>query len=214
MKNSHKIIFFFFLVLSLATTSCANKQVNNPPSSIPSANLQGFNDYPKDVQNLIEPALKLARQNLNYQFGSADPKNGGMDCSGTIYYLLRSLGQKDVPRQSDQIYFWVKKRGKFHPVKSRTFGSKEFQQLKPGDLLFWTGTYPVKRKSPISHVMLYLGKNKQGKPLMFGASNGSYKNKQIWGVSVFDFYLPSARSKSRFIGYSCTPGVTCKTNRS
>lgn len=211
MKNSHRIIFFLFFVLSLATTSCASKKTINPPSSIPTTNLQGFNEYPKDVQNLITRALNLTKQNLDYKFGSADPKNGGMDCSGTIYYLLQSLDQKDVPRQSDQIYFWVKKRGKFHPVKSRTFSSKEFQQLKPGDLLFWTGTYPVKRKSPISHVMLYLGKNKQGKHLMFGASNGrTYKNKQIWGVSVFDFNLPSAKSKSRFIGYSCIPGVTCK----
>src|SRR5690606_27852789 len=170
------------------------------------AGLQGFFDYPKDVQNVITRALNLTKQNLDYKFGSADPKNGGMYCSGIIYYLLQALGQKDAPRQSDQIYFWVKKRGKFYPVKSRTFNSKEFQQLKPGDLLFWTGTYPVKRKSPISHVMLYLGKNKQGKHLMFGASNGrTYKNKQIWGVSVFDFNLPSAKSKSRFIGYSCIP---------
>lgn len=210
MNNSRKIIFFFFFALSLATTSCASKKITSSPSSIPTANLQGFTTYPNDVQILISRAMELAKQKLTYQYGSANPKNGGMDCSGTIYYLLQSYNQKDVPRQSDQIYDWVKKRGKFYPVKSKTFDSKEFAHLKPGDLLFWTGTYPVKRKSPISHVMLYLGKNKQGKPLMFGASNGrTYKNKQIWGVSVFDFKLPPAKSKSRFIGYSCIPDINC-----
>lgn len=210
MVAIHKIIFFFFFAATLVTTSCASKTSIHAPVTIPTSNLKGFNHYPDNVQTLITNALALTKRKLTYQFGSADPENGGMDCSGTIYYLLQAYKQ-NVPRQSDQIHSWVKKRGKYHSVKSRTFNSNEFNHLKPGDLLFWTGTYPVKRKSPISHVMLYLGKNKEGKRLMFGASNGpTYKDKPVWGVSVFDFKLPSARSKSRFVGYGCIPNINCR----
>ncbi len=50
--------------------------------------------------------------------------------------------------------------------------SSDFSHLRPDDLLFWSGTYQVKRIPPITHVMLFLGKNKQNRLLMFGSSNG------------------------------------------
>ncbi|NNM58873.1 MAG: hypothetical protein HKM04_03575 [Legionellales bacterium] len=60
-------------------------------------------------------------------------------------------------------------------------------------------------------MMLYLGKNLAGKSLMFGASDGrTYEGIQRWGVSVFDFTLPSSSSKSHFLGFSCIPTLTCK----
>ena len=37
------------------------------------------------VKKLIESSLDLARQNLTYSYGSSDPANGGLDCSGFIY---------------------------------------------------------------------------------------------------------------------------------
>jgi len=40
-------------------------------------------------------------------------------------------------------------------------------------LMFWTGTYETGRDIPVSHVMLYLGREKgSGKRIMFGASDG------------------------------------------
>ena len=70
----------------------------------------------------------------------------------------------------------------------------EFKELLPGDLMFWTGTYETGRDIPISHVMLYLGREKgRGKRIMFGASDGrSYNGIQRWGVSVFDFKMPQS----------------------
>ena len=86
----------------------------------------------------------------------------------------------------------------------------EFKRLQPGDLLFWEGTYAVKHVPPITHVMLYLGKNHQGQALMVGASDGrTYQGKPMCGVSVFDFKLPRPGSRSRFVAYSCIPGLTC-----
>jgi hypothetical protein len=58
--------------------------------------------------------------------------------------------------------------------------------------------------------MLYLGKNKKGERLMFGASDGrTYQGKKMWGVSVFDFNLPDGKGPQRFVGYGCVPGLTC-----
>ncbi len=90
------------------------------------------------------------------------------------------------------------------------FNSPEFSKLKPGDLLFWSGTYIIHRDQPITHVMLYLGKNKKGERLMFGASDGrTYQGKKMWGVSVFDFKLPDGKGPQRFVGYGCIPDLTC-----
>jgi cell wall-associated NlpC family hydrolase len=133
-----------------------------------------------------------------------------MDCSGTIYYLLSQQGLSDVPRASDELYNWVEKNGKLYKVSRNDFNSAEFSNLKPGDLLFWSGTYATNRSSSISHVMMYLGKNNKGERLMFGASDGrTYQGKKMWGVSVFDFKLPDGKGSSRFIGYGCIPALTC-----
>jgi cell wall-associated NlpC family hydrolase len=116
----------------------------------------------------------------------------------------------DVPRASSEMYQWVRKKGKWHAAKSDDFNALEFSHLNPGDLLFWTGTYSTKHEGSVSHVMIYLGKDKTGKPLMFGSSDGrTYDGKPMWGVSLFDFKLPKPGSHAHFIGYSCIPNLTC-----
>ena len=58
------------------------------PASLDSKDLEGFSENPTAVSALLEQCLALTKQNLGYKFGSADPAQGGMDCSGTIYYVL------------------------------------------------------------------------------------------------------------------------------
>ena len=90
--------------------------------------------------------------------------------------------------------------------------------MKPGDLLFWTGTYSIERDPPITHTMIYLGKEKKsGKPIMVGASDGrTYEGEQQFGVSVFDFKTaPSKKATDsgnhpRFVGYARIPGLGAK----
>lgn len=198
MRTIYKLLF---PLVALVMTSCAYKNINNEQLNSTSS-LHAFENNPKNVKELISQALTLSKRKLNYHFGSADPeKSGGLDCSGTMYYLLHD--QINIPRQSDQIYSWAKRHGKFYSVKSRRLASKDFTHLKAGDLLFWTGTYKVRRRSQVTHVMLYLGKNKEGKHLMFGAEN------RRGGVNVFEFTLPRSKSRSRFIGYSCIPRFSC-----
>lgn len=180
------------------------------PGSLLVTELEGFSQNSVAVRQLLTAALDLSGKGLVYKMGSAKPENGGMDCSGTMYYLLRSVGLAEVPRQSDEQYRWAWQAGLFvavNGVETRTF---EYARLRPGCLLFWTGTYDVgKRNPPISHVMLYLGKRAtDGKELMFGASDGRLSDgKPSWGVGVFDFRLPTAKGTSRFIGYAPIPGL-------
>ncbi len=109
--------------------------------------LPNFDSYPRNVKKLIAAALEISEQKLAYKFGSMDPDNKGMDCSGTISYLLKQAQIRDVPRQADEIYQWAYENGEFSAVNSHRFGTFEFSKLKPGDLLFWSGTYPVQTRS-------------------------------------------------------------------
>ena len=103
--------------------------------------IDDFDENPEPVRKLLGDALELTKRNLDYSYGSADPSNGGMDCSGFIYYVLRENGVNDVPRDASEQYVWVRKAGNFRAVLSRELDSFELDELKPGDLLFWIGTY-------------------------------------------------------------------------
>lgn len=164
---------------------------------------------------MIDIALELTTRDLDYKYGSADPSSGGMDCSGFVFYVLNQAGLHDVPRDSSQQYVWLRKAGTFRAVNSRHDDTFELEELKPGDLLFWTGTYSIERDPPITHAMIYLGREKgTNQRVMVGASDGRiYKGESRYGVSVFDFKVArtsktdEGRLTPAFIGYGHIPGL-------
>ena len=178
--------------------------------------ITNFESYPPKVQKLLTSALELTTRNLDYKYGSADPANGGMDCSGFVYYVLNQNGVAPyIPRDSKDQYIWLRSAGTFEPVVSGEDDSFELNGLKPGDLLFWSGTYSIERDPPITHVMIYLGREKKTNArVMVGASDGrTYQSQQRFGVSVFEFKMPQTenseayegRERPRFIGYGHIP---------
>ena len=193
--------------------AAAAPKITSRVATLTAADLREYESQPLAVRNLIDHALLLTTRNLSYQYGSSDPASGGMDCSGTVYFLLRDAGLADVPRDASGIYKWVWQKSRFLAVTSSSPDTFELAPLKPGDLLFWTGTYDVQRDPPVTHVMIYLGTNRHtNRRVMVGASEGRRFNDQsMYGVSVFDFTLPRAKagdtSTSRFIGYGAVPGL-------
>ena len=178
--------------------------------------ITNFESYPPKVQKLLTSALELTTRNLDYKSGSADPANGGMDCSGFVYYVLNQNGVAPyVPDDSKDQYTWLRSAGTFEPVVSGKDDSFELNGLKPGDLLFWSGAYSSERDPPITHVMIYLGREKKtGARVMVGASDErTYQSQQRFGVSVFEFKMPQTenseayegRERPRFIGYGHIP---------
>lgn len=180
-------------------------------STMATDDLVGFAEYPEEIQRIIKKSLELTTQNLRYQFGSCDPKTGGMDCSGTVYCVLQGTGVKETPRQSDEICRWVMNHAVLYRTESPAdFKAPAFSALKPGDLVFWSGTYDTApRELPISHVMIYIGRRKSdNKPILFGASDGrTYDGQRRNGVSVFDFHIPKPGDKSAIYGYGRVPGL-------
>ena len=198
-----------------APTPTPTVQKKGAPVSITATEIAGYENYSSEVRKVIDLALDLASRGLDYKYGSADPANGGMDCSGFVYYVLTNVGIRDVPRDSSQQYTWLRKAGKFEPVISRKEDSFELAQLVPGDLLFWTGTYNIERDPPITHAMIYLGREKStSHRIMIGASDGrTYRGESRYGVSVFDFKIsaPTLTNEKRlsptFVGYGHIPGL-------
>lgn len=207
----HPLLLLCIVISSALAEEKSDSAGHPPAASLGSGEIDGFDQYPQRVQSLLRSALALSDRKLTYTYGSASPDQGGMDCSGTIYYLLHEAGIADVPRSSSEQYVWVRKAGNFRAVVGTTQESFELKELAPGDLLFWTGTYDVQRDPPVTHTMIYLGKAvSDGLPLMFGSSDGrTYRGKKQWGVGVFEFRVPKPTEKNpgRFVGYAKIPGL-------
>jgi hypothetical protein len=195
-----------------------NKGLGAPNATLSPEAITNFESYPPKVQKLLTSALELTTRNLDYKYGSADPANGGMDCSGFVYYVLNQNGVAPyVPDDSKDQYIWLRSAGTFEPVVSGKDDSFELKDLKPGDLLFWSGTYSIERDPPITHAMIYLGREKKtGARVMVGATDGrTYQGQQRFGVSVFEFKITQTenseahegRERPRFIGYGHIPGL-------
>jgi len=183
------------------------------PGILTGTDLKEYPDLTGVRKRIVDESLELAARDewLKYIFGSADPENGGLDCSGSVYYVFQEAGL-EPPRTSAAQFLWVKEAKALTEVPAGTtsLDSSVFSKLKPGDLLFWSGTYEPKdgREVPVSHVQIFLGHEKStGKPVMAGASDGrTYRDTKRLGYGVFDFKLPRAGSKGVFLGYGLPAG--------
>ena len=203
------------VVTSKALSSVSPKKEGTASRMISSSEIAGYENYPAKVCQILDLGLSLATQNLGYKYNSADPANGGMDCSGFIHYVLSKSGVKDVPRDAHAQYAWVRKTGAFQTVPVQRNNTSTLDALKPGDLLFWGSSYSLSRDLEITQTMLYLGREKgTNQRIMVGASEGhTYKGQPRSGVSVVDLKLGRAHSKKTneprpaFVGYGPIPGL-------
>lgn len=149
-----------------------------------------------------ERAERISSFHLPYKFGGDHPTEGGMDCSGTMKFLLSDIGFHSMPRTSYEQYEWLRKNKTLQHTKTIPASMGGRKGIKPGDLIFWGGTYNSGHK--VSHVMIYLGQSDDGTHYMFGARGK--KKKGLFGSGVDIFKLESGYQKS-LVGYGSLPGV-------
>ena len=105
-----------------------------------------------------------------YKWGGTDPS--GFDCSGFVYYVLRSLGIS-VSRTQTTMY------SQGTPVSK--------SNLKPGDVVFFQNTY----KEGLSHVGIYVGDGQfihsphSGKVVSYADLNSDYYTSHYYGAVRF-----------------------------
>lgn len=215
------IRLLFFLALGIAGIAQAQdpeipqgKNNHGRPALIETSELAEFETLPEDRKKLIEGALAVAKDSpwLPYRFGGSAPKDGGFDCSGAMYFVMRKAGL-DPPRTSAEQFLWLNENGRLTGISPsvKSLDHPEMKGLLPGDLLFWGGTYiPVTgQKVNITHVALFLGHEKKDRrAVMINATDGrSYRGTKANGYGVYDFQLPREGSKAFFMGYGTPPGI-------
>ncbi|MEX2580918.1 MAG: NlpC/P60 family protein [Verrucomicrobiales bacterium] len=168
----------------------------------------GANDEPSDEMLRLIAVLRaraehLSRFGLSYKFGGDHPSEGGMDCSGTMKFLIAELGFKDMPRTSYHQYGWLRQHRTLQHTKSIPEHMGGRKGIKPGDLIFWGGTYNSGHR--VSHVMIYLGQGGDGTHYMFGARGKKKRGLNGSGVDIFE--LDSGYQKG-LVGFGSLPGVS------
>ena len=138
-----------------------NSNSSNTSSSSSSSNTSTGN-------KIVDTAKKYL--GVPYVWGGNSPS--GFDCSGLVYYVLRSCGYS-VSRTSSSMY----KDGT--PVDKK--------DLQPGDVVFFQNTY----KAGISHVGIYVGGGKfihspsTGSVVSYADLNSDYYTSHYYGACRF-----------------------------
>lgn len=143
---------------------------------------------------------QLAAAGIEYGESWVPPGQGAawaMDCSNTARWLYASTLNKPLPRTASAQYEALKSAG-------RLWSKGGLRNLKPGDLLFWENTYKPTRKPPITHVMVFLGKDSIGRMWMMG-SQGSrgvdvYRFNPTQDMGGYNWFL-WFKKKGRFVAF-------------
>jgi cell wall-associated NlpC family hydrolase len=110
----------------------------------------------------------LSYRGMPYISGASSPSRG-FDCSGLVYYLLRSRGY-NPPRTAAEFAHYGK--------------SVARKDLKPGDLVLFANTY----KRGISHIGIYIGNNNfvhaanHRSGVKTSSLSSSYYSSKYWGA--------------------------------
>lgn len=164
--------------------------------------------WPADLaparKEVLSKGLGLLRSHpeIPYREGGAD--EAGMDCSGAIVWLLRQA-EVEVPRTAHGQYEWLQKAGRLTvvPATARRPDDPVFKALMPGDLIFWAADGDQSlAKLRVTHVHMFLGREKDGHAVMIGSSDGrGYRGKRQSGFGIVDFHVPKEGQPTRIVGY-------------
>lgn len=119
-----------------------------------------------EVQALMEEAAKYL--GYPYVWGGSSPSTS-FDCSGFVCWVMSNSGVHDLPRTTAQgIYDQC--------------GRVSASDAKPGDIIFFTGTY--NSAGPVSHVGIYCGDGVMihcGDPIQYASIHSAYWQSHFYG---------------------------------
>lgn len=144
----------FYFVMGLSAPSYAAPTPGNPGYEIPPEALSDAR-----FAALIHEAEKYL--GYPYVWGGSTPETS-FDCSGFVCWSINQSGVGSVGRTTAQGLYNL-----CTPVSA--------VDAKPGDLLFFTGTYDS--PGPVSHVAIYVGDNMMihaGKPIQYASFDTPY----------------------------------------
>lgn len=197
--NSKEVDIPLFTPEQVSTADTLPEQIQIPSEDelVPACK-----EDPRTLARLRDEAHRMAEMGLTYTFGSDNPDTGGLDCSGAVQQLLKSIGVNDVPRTSYQQYDWLKRNKTLDDVYGKNSTSKMLKKLSPGDLIFWGGTW--KSGHRVSHVMIYMGYNPdEDKHYVFGARGKKSKGLLGNGVDIFDL----DPNRGQLVAHGKIPGL-------
>ena len=128
--------------VSSQLSNISSKYSNNPKFS---TFKRGGLEKPFNVSaSKCDAIIATAKSFLGTPHSSGGLSKSGIDCSGLVYTAFNSHCSKDLPRVAQEMARWG------------TIISS-LNNLKKGDLVFFTGTYNTSKF--ITHVGIYLGNN-------------------------------------------------------
>jgi cell wall-associated NlpC family hydrolase len=165
---------------------------------------------------LMSEALALQGQGISYGASVAVEGEGerwAMDCSNAARYLISRTAGVDLPRTASAQYEHVRRHGKLKRVGGLFGGTPDLKwwakRLRPGDLLFWEHTYKPQRQPPVTHVMVYVGRDEKGNLLMAGSQNsrgvGIYKLQPRVPYGGHGGFLGMFKKKGKLVAYGRLP---------
>jgi hypothetical protein len=148
----------------------------------------------------------LSEQRISYSRPWVPPgevKPWSMDCSNAVRWLHLECRGEMLPRTSSEQYEYFRRRGKFQRTKPDA--QRLMRSLRRGDLLFWEHTYRPVRKPPVTHVMMYLGRDPRGRMWMAGSQGsrgvGIYEFRPKMKMGGYPWFL-WFRREGKFLGYA------------
>jgi len=162
-------------------------------------------------KRFVEETKEIALRGVGYNRDWRPPGEANewaMDCSNTTRYLYKKVAGIGIDRTASDQYYSLQQKGLAWEAPRAADGDPDLaalsRDLRVGDLLFWENTYKPERTPPITHVMIYLGQNKEGQWLMAGSQMGSgFFNLAGSGPDVYVF-----KPKARIGGFSTNLGFT------
>ncbi len=188
-----------------------------PAAAVLNAGGEGVGPTQAELQRrFLTETKSLALSGVGYDQDWTPPGKDeawDMDCSNTSRYLYQKVLGVSMQRTASDQYYDLHQDGRAWDVPLDASGQPDVAwletHLRVGDLLFWENTYKPRRDPPITHVMIYLGKNNRGQELMAGSQTaGGFFNTSGSGPDVY-LFKPTASVG----GYYKNLGFTHVTGR-